>query len=206
MLSFFKEEMPTMTADALDIHPLTPGRWEDLVDLFGPQRGASSGCWCMWPFLRGKDWKAMTREERRDALKDKVTDGPAPGLMAYQDGLAVGWVAFGPRERYLRFQLGKTSKPLETDSEDLIRSAYAVTCFYTRSGYRKSGLMAQLLGAALDSARSRGAKIVDACPIDPDKPLQWGEGFVGIAPVFRRAGFEEVARRSPRRPLMRRVL
>jgi hypothetical protein len=36
--------------------------------------------------------------------------------------------------------------------------------------------------------------------------LQWGEGFVGIAPLFRDLGFTEIARRSPRRPLMRLVL
>src|SRR5262245_14820805 len=28
------------------IHPLTPERWPDLEQLFGP-RGACAGCWCM---------------------------------------------------------------------------------------------------------------------------------------------------------------
>ena len=185
---------------------LTPDRWPDLVDLFGPERGASSGCWCMWPFLRAKDWQAMPREARRDALKDKVEHGPAPGLLAYRDGQAVGWVAFGPREQYLRFHLGKTSRPLETDTVEQIGQTYAVTCFFIRSGFRKSGLMQDLLAAGSDQARAAGAAYLDACPIESDKPLQWGEGFVGIASVFRRNGFEEVARRSPRRPLLRKTL
>lgn len=196
----------TASADALQIHPLTSERWEDLVDLFGPERGASSGCWCMWPFMRGKDWKALSREERRDAFESKVTRGPAPGLLAYRDGMAVGWVALGPREQYVRFQLGKTTRPLDTDTGELIGATHAITCFYTRSGYRKTGLMSRLLDAAVEHAGSQGARILDACPIETDNPLQWGEGFVGFAPVFRRNGFEEIARRSPRRPLMRRVL
>lgn len=195
-----------MSDDTVRFQLLTPGLWPDLVDLFGPQRGASSGCWCMWPFLRAKDWQAMTRDERRDALKDKVEQGHAPGLLAYRDGLAVGWVAFGPRERYLRFQLGRTSKPLETDAPEDLLKTFAVPCFYIRSGHRKRGLMGSLLDAAVMEMRARGARFVDACPIDPDKPLQWGEGFVGIADVFRRGGFEEVARRSPKRPLMRKCL
>lgn len=195
-----------MSQETVTFHAATPDRWGDLVDLFGPQRGASSGCWCMWPFLKGKDWQAMPREARRDALKDKVDQGPAPGLLAYRDGQAVGWIASGPREEYVRFQLARTSKPLETDSQDLIRATHAVTCFYIRSGHRKGGLMARLLDAAVDHCRSRGATYVDACPIESDKSLQWGEGFVGIASVFRRCGFDEIARRSPKRPLMRKAL
>lgn len=196
----------TSSTDDIQIRALTSERWDDLVDLFGPERGASSGCWCMWPFLRGKDWKALSGEERRGAFENKVASGPAPGLLAYQGALAVGWVALGPREQYMRFQLSRTTRPLETDSEEQIRATHAVTCFYTRSGYRKSGMMSQLLGAAIDHARSKGARILDACPIETDKPSQWGEGFVGFAPVFRRIGFEEIARRSPRRPLMRLAL
>lgn len=195
-----------MSLGTLTFHPLTPDRWDDLVDLFGPERGASSGCWCMWPYLRAKDWQGLTRTERRDALKAKVDDGPAPGLLAYSGDLAIGWVAGGPRTRYVRFHLGKTSRPLETDTEDMIRATHAITCFYIRSGYRKGGLMEQLLEAGTAHARKQGAAFLDACPIESDKPLQWGEGFVGIATVFRRSGFEEIARRSPKRPLMRKVL
>jgi hypothetical protein len=51
--------------------------------------------------------------------------------------------------------------------------------------------------------KALGARAVEACTIDPDRPLIWGDGFVGLTPVFDSLGFEEVARRSPRRPLMR---
>ncbi|GAB4517501.1 MAG: GNAT family N-acetyltransferase [Roseibium sp.] len=195
-----------MTDGATRFELLTPDHWNALVDLFGPQRGASSGCWCMWPFLRGRDWQALSRDQRRDALKERVDGGPAPGLLAFREGRAVGWVAFGPRERYLRFQFGKTSRPLETDTPERLRATYAVPCFFIRSGFRKQGLMGSLLEAAIAEMRAQGASHADACPIDPEKPLQWGEGFVGIAEVFRRSGFEEIARRSPKRPLMRKCL
>lgn len=195
-----------MTEQALEFFPLTADRWDDLVDLFGPERGACGGCWCMWPFLRAADWKALSKAERRDAFRARVKSGPAPGLLAYRAGLAVGWIALGPRRQYERIQLGKTTRPLAEDGEDVVRSTHAVTCFYTRNGYRKSGLMAMLLEAGTAHARGSGALFLDACPIESDKPLQWGEGFVGIADVFRRAGFEEIARRSPRRPLMRKIL
>ncbi|MBO6756190.1 MAG: GNAT family N-acetyltransferase [Roseibium sp.] len=191
--------------EVTDIHiaPLTPGRWPDLVDLFGPDRGANSGCWCLWPLLRAKDWQVLSREQRKAGLRQRVEAGPAPGLLAYADGQPVGWVAVGPRAGYVRFQLSRTSKPLDKDLEDGPQTPFAITCFYIRAGWRKSGLMGVLGEAAVTHARQAGADAVDACPIDPEKPLQWGEGFVGMASVFRTLGFEEIARRSPRRPLMR---
>ena len=192
--------------DPVDIVPAPPERWAELVDLFGPERGASGGCWCMWPFMRGRDWKAMTRDERRDELQQKVDGGPAPGLLAYRGDLAVGWIALGPRKQYLRFQLGKCTRPLDEDREQDLEATHAVTCFYIRNGHRQSGLMAKLLDAGIAHVGAQGAKQLDACPMESDKPLQWGEGFVGIADVFRRAGFVEIARRSPRRPLMRKLL
>lgn len=192
-----------MSDDTLEIRPLTPERWDDLVDLFGPGRGANSGCWCMWSILRGRDFDAIDREERRNLFEARVAAGPAPGLLMYRGTDVVGWVAVGPRSQYERFQRSKVSKPLDSDSIGSESSPFAITCFYIRSGHRKTGLMRPLALAAIDHARKAGADQIDACPIESGKRLQWGEGFVGLISVFRDLGFCEVARRSPKRPLMR---
>jgi hypothetical protein len=62
-----------------------------------------------------------------------------------------------------------------------------------------------LLDAAVKFAGKRGANIVEGYPVDPHSggiadPFAW-TGFVS---AFRKAGFQEVARRSPGRPIMRR--
>jgi GNAT superfamily N-acetyltransferase len=189
-----------------DIHPLTPDRWDDLVNLFGLERGANSGCWCMWPRMPGKDFKAMPREARREAFRRIVGTGPPPGLLAYEEGVPVGWVAVGPRPTLARFNAGKTSRPVEGKDEPDPARIHAISCFYIRPGHRKRGLMGRLAEAAVDFAKRSGAAAVEVCAIEPEKHLQWGEGYVGVASVFRPLGFEEVARRSPRRPLMRRIL
>lgn len=187
-------------ASKFTVHPLTPERWADVEDLFGPEKGANSGCWCMWPRLRSVDFRAMSREERKSAFRTCVKEGPAPGLLLYENGQAIGWVAVSPRAEVIRFGKAKTSE-LELDRDPA--KHYAITCFYVRSGHRKRGLMSDLAKAAIDFARKKKAVALDVCPIETDKPLMWGEGFVGIASVFRELGFEEVARRSARRPLMR---
>jgi hypothetical protein len=65
----------------------------------------------------------------------------------------------------------------------------------------------QLLEAAVAYARRKGARILEAYPIDPDKgPTRYGAAFTGFASSFRRAGFVEVARNSPRRPIVRLAL
>jgi predicted GNAT family acetyltransferase len=182
------------------VRPLTASRWADVEDLFGPDKGANSGCWCMWPRLTGSDFRALSKDKRKKAFKSCVATGPVPGLLLYDSGQAVGWVAVSPRADVMRFEKAKTSA-LEPGKDP--RIYYAITCFYVRTGHRKRGLMSDLARAAIDYARKKKAKAVDVCPIDTEKPLMWGEGFVGIVSVFRELGFVEVARRSPRRPLMR---
>ena len=190
-------------ADTFDIHPLTADRWADLEDLFGPLRGANSGCWCMWLRTKGAIYKAMDRADRKQAFRSIVEAGPPPGLIAYDRGKAVGWCAVGPRLASSRFQEAKASRPPQDVSEPDVSSVYAITCFFISTGYRRQGLMRQLASAAVEFAIANNAVAVDACAIDPEKPLTWGEGFVGIASVFTKLGFSEIARRSPRRPLMR---
>src|SRR5262245_60230518 len=91
------------------VRPLTPSRWPDLEDLFGPDKGANSGCWCMWPRLSGADFEALSKEQRKKAFKSCVAAGPAPGLLLYEKGQAIGWVAVSPRTDVIRFEKARNS-------------------------------------------------------------------------------------------------
>lgn len=186
---------------ALAIHALTPDRWDDLVGLFGPERGANSGCWCMWWRMTRADWNLVPRDEKRDRFHAIVDAGPPPGVLAYQGNQAVGWCAIGPRHTLPQMNRSRVAAPL-----DAVEGVWAVNCFFIRAGHRGQGMMRTLLEGALRFAAREGAGIVEACPIEPARKLIWGEGYPGIASVFREAGFQEVARRSPTRPLMRKTL
>jgi predicted GNAT family acetyltransferase len=183
------------------VEPISGDRWPDLEDLFGPERGANSGCWCMWPRLPRSEWKATPRDKRKAAFKRLVKKGPPPGLLAYEDDVAIGWCAVGPRRSVGSFDASRVSKPVDEDADR--DKTYAITCFYVRSGHRKKGLMETLARAAAEFARERGAKSVEVCAIDTGRKLMWGEGFVGLAGVFRKLNYKEIARRTPTRPLMR---
>ena len=160
----------------------------------------------MWHRVPGRPaWEALGRDARRDAFRARLDAGPPPGLLAYRGAVAVGWVAVAPRAELPRFQTQKVSAlpPAAEAAEDAAGPVHALHCFYVRAGHRHTGIMRALAEAAIGFARRQGAAFLDACPIEPDRPMQWGEGFVGLAPLFRDLGFREIARRSPRRPLMR---
>ena len=117
----------------LAFDPLTHDRWPDLEDLFGKDKGANSGCWCMWPRVSATAFNAMSKDERKRAFRKLVRSDAVAGLLAYEAGQAIAWVAVGPRRDVVRFNTTKTSKSDEEEAR-----LYAVTCFYVRTGHRQA--------------------------------------------------------------------
>jgi len=181
------------------VHPLTPERWPDLETLFGT-RGACGGCWCMW-------WRWTTRKEfdrnkgegNRRAFRALVLRGETPGLLAYEGDAVVGWCALGPRESLPGLARSRILGPVDE------RPVWSVSCFFVRPGHRRKGVSGRLLRAAIELVRQRGGTLLEGYPHDPSDdgqpaPFVW----TGLRSAFARAGFREVARRSPKRPIMRR--
>jgi hypothetical protein len=65
---------------------------------------------------------------------------------------------------------------------------------------------ARLLSAAIDYARGRGVRLLEAYPVD--KPTRSHDDFMffGSRTLYERGGFREIVRRSPTRVVMRRAL
>ena len=74
----------------LEIEPLTPDRWDDLVELFGrPGASIARGCYCMCYRRSGKHETpaGLTySESNKRALKALVDAGVVPGLIGYAKG------------------------------------------------------------------------------------------------------------------------
>ncbi len=184
----------------LQVQPLTPERWPDLERLFGP-RGAVGGCWCMWWRLSCREFARQKGEGNRQALRALVEGGEVPGLLAYADGVPVGWCALAPRERYPRLE---RSRPLARVDE---LPVWSVVCFFIARPCRRRGVMGALLEAAKKFTRAHGAHLLEGYPVDPAAADRFSAlAYTGLTTAFRRAGFVEVARRSPTRPVMRCAL
>jgi GNAT superfamily N-acetyltransferase len=186
-----------------EIHPLAPDRWDDLVELFG-ERGAYGGCWCMFFRLSRRDFDEGTAthgELNRRRLRALTREGRVPGLLAYVDGRPVGWCSVAPRGEFGRIERSKVAAPIDD------RPAWSVVCFYLDRRWRAKGVGTALLRAAVDHARAHGARLIEGYPVDPaHRRYTNAEAYTGTVPMFVRAGFREVARRSPGTPIMRRTL
>jgi hypothetical protein len=69
------------------------------------------------------------------------------------------------------------------------------------------GLIRGLLNAAIEWAESNGAHIVESYPFDTLGETRSSAAYMGVTPIFFfEAGFVEVLRRSPRHPIMRKLL
>jgi GNAT superfamily N-acetyltransferase len=144
------------------------------------------------------DFGRMQGEANRQAFHALVASGATPGIIAYVDGVPAGWCAVEPREAYPALARSRILKPVD----DL--PVWSVTCFFIHRSFRHSGLALRLLREAVAWARAHGAQTVEGYPVDPGEDrVSAASAWRGTADLFRAAGFSEVARRAPRRPIMR---
>jgi len=181
----------------LEFHPLTLERWKDLETLFG-ERGACGGCWCMWWRLKRSDFERQKGKKNKAALKKIVRSGQTPGILAYAKGKPIAWCSVGPRETYPALERSRVLKRIDD------KPVWSVVCFFVAKPFRKKGVSFETLRAVVDFAKKSGAKIVEGYPIEPKKS-RWPDAFVwtGLPSTFLKAGFKEVHRGSPTRPIMR---
>jgi len=177
----------------LKIRPLTPDLWPDLEDLFG-EKGACNGCWCMYCRI-GSGYRKQPADKNKAAFRAIVKRGPPPGLLAFDGDRAVGWCQVTPRDELPALDRSWRLKRVD----DL--PVWALSCFYVRIGYRRTGVTKALISAALKVAKRAKAPALEAYPFDAD--VSPSASSTGFATTFARAGFKVVARRDPPRPIMR---
>ena len=181
----------------LRVEPLTEALWPAFEDLMADSGGPAGRCWCM-------GWRIGPAYRRREAAENRadfhavVSAGPPPGLLAFDGETAVGWCQVTPRAAVPAAERPWRIRPVDDVP------VWAVTCFYIRKGHRRQGVTSALIEGAVEYARAAGAPAVEAYPLDG--AVSPSSTSTGYASTFLRAGFTEVARRSPERPILRLVL
>jgi GNAT superfamily N-acetyltransferase len=137
----------------------------------------------------------------RAAFRRRVRSGAPPGILAYVDDEPVGWCAVAPRTEYDYLSRSRVLRPIDD------RPVWSVSCLFVAKAHRGRGLSIRLLRAAVEMARAAGADIVEGYPVVPyASHMPDAFAWTGTLSAFRAAGFEEVARGSPKRPIMRAEL
>jgi GNAT superfamily N-acetyltransferase len=184
----------------LVVHALTPARWAAFERLFG-SRGACGGCWCMLWRLRRAEFEANKGAGNKQAMRRIVGAGAEPGLLAERGGETIGWCALAPRADYPALQRSRLLKPVDA------QEVWVVSCLFVAKPFRRQGVSVALLRAACRHVRQKGGRILEGYPQEPRRgAIPDVFAWTGVASAYAKAGFVEVARPSPTRPIMRRVL
>jgi GNAT superfamily N-acetyltransferase len=196
------------TTSAITIVLADEASWDDLEAVFG-SRGDPSRCHCQRYKMHPREsWASVGAEELAFRLRrqiDGARPGMAPGLVAYLDGEPAGWCAVEPRTAYPRL-LRDCRVPWMGRTEDKADDGvWAVTCFVTRTGFRRRGVSRALARAAVGFARAGGARALEGYPMvtEPGREVMPVELHVGSRSIFADAGFREVSRPTTRRVVMR---
>ena len=155
----------------------------------------------LWRLPR-KQFELQKGEGNKLAMKSIVDSGEVPGILACHNTKAIGWCAIAPRTSFPALSRSRILRPIDD------RPRWSVTCLFVDKSCRKKGVSTELLRAATEYAKSQGAEMVEGYPVEPksEKDIPPVFAWTGIPRAFIGAGFQEVARHSPTRPIMRMEL
>ena len=176
----------------LEAVPATPERWDDVVVAFGRRGNDPGWCWCQ-RLLEPPDVRSALNN--REALRIEIANAVVPpGLLAYVDGVPVGWSRVMPRAQVPGVQRNRALRRVLADDP----GAWWVVCFAVDQRHRGVGVATTLLGAAVDHARAHGATAVEGHPVDADVLEVSGSAlFTGTMRTFLTQDFSRIGRTYP---------
>ena len=187
--------------------PATPERWDDVVTAFGRRvnNDDAGWCWCQRFIEPPIDGAAPT--DNRDVLRQEIQSASVPpGVLAYVDESPAGWLMATPR---VAVPLVKRNRALRRILDD--DAGRVVDHLLCRTpAYRSIGVATALLDAAV-ALRARSRCHRSRGPSRRHRRLDGRPGerlalFTGTMRTFLAAGFHEIGRTYPSRPVMRRDL
>lgn len=184
---------------SVTVRTATAKRWEDVMQIFTGRAG--SNCWC-------QRFRRSAAKDRPTALHDEIEHATGPvGLIAYVDDEPAGWSRVVPRASLPGIVENRALQRLY--ARDDADPSWWISCFAVRRAHRGDGVGAALLRTATQFAREQGAAVLDGHPVDVarlSRPPSPTAVFTGTMSMFTAAGFHEIGRTYPSRPVMRHNL
>lgn len=185
----------------LKTRELSEVTWKDFEQLFQKYRGVQAGCSCMY-YQRTGPTPGKTVEEREENNHNEkrrlVSAGRAHGILAYSSGRAVGWCQFGKSGELPRIDASRNYKNIHPSKPG--QPLWRITCFFVDKDFRRSGVAAFTLKAALDAIKRYGGGVVEAYPVTKKNAVNI---WFGTENMFREHGFRVVGRLGHSGLLMR---
>jgi GNAT superfamily N-acetyltransferase len=169
---------------AIDVRPATV--FEDVKTMVGPKRPDANVCWCLSYRIPSKQNLELRGTARGERVAELMREGP-PGVLAYDGDEVVGWAAVHPRADT---SFARNRRIPQIDDRDV----WSLWCVRVRPGHRGEGISHDLVRGAAEFARSSGADVVEAYPVDNGgEKVDLTMAYVGTRALFERAGFSKVS-------------
>lgn len=157
------------------------------------------GCWCMYPRLTTTQTRELRgpggmSQRRREAMTTLARRRRAPGLLAFEEEAAVGWIAIAPRTEFARIEASRATP--RVDDADV----WVIPCVTVSKAARGRGIALALIGAAVAYATGHGAPAVEAYPRAGSARTSDDNAYFGTETLFRRAGFRTLRAPMEHRP------
>jgi GNAT superfamily N-acetyltransferase len=187
-----------LISEDVEYFPLTLQRWADFEALMG-KKGAYGGCWCMFWHLTRAEFSKASGEQNKQAMLTRLKLGQVPGILIYDNQTAVAWCAVAPRSAFAALERSRIFKRVDQ------AAVWSIVCFFIKEDMRNKGLMLKAIRAAVAYARQNGARILEAYPVEYDQHCSPLDLYMGVAQIFRKAGFQEVKRPPSSRHVIMRL-
>jgi GNAT superfamily N-acetyltransferase len=181
----------------LSFKELAATNWKQYEELMG-EKGGCGNCWCMYFRLPYKIFQENKPDGNKKLIKKLANNDMPLGLIAFMNKKPFGWIALAPREDYIRIESSRVFKRIDD------KPVWSITCFFIKKEYRRMGLSHQLIKGAVDFAKKKKIKILEAYPAIPynekvPHPFLW----VGVLSSFIKNGFKIVKQSSKSRAMVR---
>jgi GNAT superfamily N-acetyltransferase len=172
---------------SIEVRPATGARFDDVATMLGPKNRVSSVCWCLSHRVDYKTNRELVGPARGEYVRSLCNRAVAPGVLAYDGEVVVGWAAVAPRSEVT---FARSRKIPHVD--DL--PVWSLWCIRVRPGHRRSGVSHELIAGAVAYAKSQRAPAVEGYPVDNGgRKVDLTMAYVGTRAMFERAGFTKVA-------------
>jgi GNAT superfamily N-acetyltransferase len=174
-----------IAASAISVHPLTPERQQDWLRFFDHDAFADHPEWafcychCLHADTQIKKWTEHTAEENRRAVIPLIEQRRLQGLLAYAQGLVVGWCQAAP---------GRLIPALDDEPGATDEGVGNIVCFVVAAAWRRKGVARLLLEAACESLKRQGMSVAQAYPAR--EAATPGAMHYGPLQLYLDAGFE----------------
>jgi GNAT superfamily N-acetyltransferase len=172
---------------SIEVRPATGARFDDVATMLGPRNPESSVCWCLSHRVDSTTNRELVGAARGEYVRSLCNRAVAPGVLAYDGEVVVGWAAVAPRSEVT---FARSRKIPHVD--DL--PVWSLWCIRVRPGHRRSGVSHVLLSGAVAYAKSQLAPAVEGYPVDNGgRTVDLTMAYVGTRAMFERAGFTKAA-------------